>query len=360
VLKGNASWRWPARTAKTFAAGTPLEAQVAGKSARSKRARGTVVVATEIRYRFLLPMNLPPVAIIGPTASGKSALALAVARRQREIELISVDSMQVYRGMDIGTAKPTRLERAEVPHHGIDLVDPDEEFSLADFVAMGRHAIADVESRGCRAVLVGGTGLYLRALLDELDLPGQFPQVRDDLEAEPDTRALYSQLLCSDPNAAARMEPDNRRRIIRALEVTIGSGRPFSSFGPGLGAYPVSRFQIVGICSSRELGRKRIDARVEKMMAEGFVEEVRMLRQQFALSKTARQALGYREILSALETDADPHAPEVVDEIKSRTRSFARRQRVWFRRDPRIKWFTYESDPFEVLDDLLRELNIRP
>ncbi|HMJ76921.1 MAG TPA: tRNA (adenosine(37)-N6)-dimethylallyltransferase MiaA, partial [Iamia sp.] len=176
----------------------------------------------------------PAVALVGTTASGKSGLALEVARALPDVELVSIDSMQVYRGMDIGTASPTPAERAEVPHHLVDIADPWEEWSLARFQAAASEVLADVAARGKRAVLVGGTGLYLRAVIDGLALPGQHPEVRAELEADPDTRALHRRLADLDPLAASRMEPDNRRRVVRALEVTLGSGRPFSSYGPGL------------------------------------------------------------------------------------------------------------------------------
>ena len=175
-----------------------------------------------------------PIALVGPTASGKTDVALAVARRLGDVEIVSVDSMQVYRGMDVGTAKPTVAERAEVPHHLLDVADPAEPFSVGAYQALAREALADIERRGRRALLVGGTGLYLTALVDDLTLPGRFPEVAADLETEPDTVALHERLTTLDPVAAARMQPSNRRRIVRALEVTIGSGRPFSSFGPGL------------------------------------------------------------------------------------------------------------------------------
>ncbi|HEX8804575.1 MAG TPA: tRNA (adenosine(37)-N6)-dimethylallyltransferase MiaA, partial [Acidimicrobiales bacterium] len=173
----------------------------------------------------------PHAALVGTTASGKSALALAVARRRPDVELVSVDSMQVYRGMDVGTAKPTPAERAEVPHHMIDVADPWDDFTVTRFQAGVRAALAGVDARGHRALLVGGTGLYLRAVVDDLDIPGRFPAARAELEAEPDTPALHRRLAGLDPVAAGRMEPTNRRRVVRALEVTLGSGRPFSSYG---------------------------------------------------------------------------------------------------------------------------------
>ena len=251
--------------------------------------------------------------LVGPTASGKSALALEVARRLGDIELVSVDSMQVYRGMDVGTAKPTAAEQAEIPHHLLDLADPSEDFSVARFQAAAEDALAGIEARGHRALLVGGTGLYLQAVVDGLRLPGQWPDVRAGLEAEleaagpdqPDRAlavvgALHRRLAEADPTAAARIEPGNARRIVRALEVTLGSGRPFSSFGPGLDAYPATtRFRLAGVWLPRAVVGDRIEARYESQLADGFLDEVRHLADG-NLSRTAGQALGYRELLDHL------------------------------------------------------------
>ena len=171
-------------------------------------------------------------AIVGSTASGKSAVAFDVARTLGDVELVSIDSMQVYRGMDIGTAKPTLAERAEIPHHLLDLVEPTDEFTVADFRDAYAGALDEIGQRGHRALLVGGTGLYHRVVIDDFDLPGQWPEIRRKLEDDADTAALFERLRSLDPAAMSKMEPTNRRRIIRALEVTLGSGRAFSSFGP--------------------------------------------------------------------------------------------------------------------------------
>jgi tRNA dimethylallyltransferase len=286
-------------------------------------------------------------AIVGPTASGKSALALVLARRNPGTELVSADSMQVYRGMDIGTAKPSAAERAEVPHHLLDLVDPDEEFTVARFQVAVRAAVADIEARGGWPVLVGGTGLYLRAVTDGLAIPGRYPEVRAGLEAEADTARLHARLVRLDPVAAARMEPTNRRRVIRALEVTLGSGRPFSSFGPGLEAYPPTRFRLVGLRVPRDVLDARIAERVRRQLDAGWLDEVRRLAARpGGLSRTAAQALGYRELLDPLAGRC--RLDEAVDLIIARTRRFARRQERWFRRDPRIEWI----DAAEACDRL--------
>jgi len=283
-------------------------------------------------------------ALVGCTASGKSSVALAVAAALGDLELVTVDSMQVYRGMDLGTAKPTPAEQRAVPHHLLDLVDPADEFTVSEFQAAARAAIADIEARGRRPLLVGGTGLYLRAVVDDLVIPGQFPAVRTELEAEPDTAALHRRLHVLDPLAASRMEPSNRRRVVRALEVTLGSGRPFSSFGPGLDAYPVTAYDLVGLERPVEVLNERVAARYRDQVAAGFVDEVRALAAApGGLGRTASQALGYAELLAVVRGELD--LDEALELATVRTRRFARRQRSWFRRDPRITWFDLGADP---------------
>lgn len=300
----------------------------------------------------------PPLAIVGPTASGKSALAMAVARAGNGFELVSVDSMQVYRGMDIGTAKPSPTEQSEVPHHLIDIADPAEDYTVARFQHDARAVLAGVGARSGRALLVGGTGLYLQAVVDRLTIPGQYPEVRSQLEAEADTAALHARLARLDPAAAARMEPTNRRRVLRALEVTEGSGRPFSSFGPGLDRYPATPVVIIGVRLPRDVVDRRIADRYRHQLRHGFVDEVRRLLDRPAgLSRTARQALGYRELIDHLQGRCSQE--EAVEVAIARTRRFARRQERWFRRDPRIRWLAPDdpsraSDLAERVLDMLR------
>jgi len=321
----------------------------------------------------------PPghLALVGPTASGKTALALALARRRPEtVELVSVDSMAVYLGMDVGTAKPTLAERAGVAYHLVDLADPSEDFSVSRFRAAATEAIKGIEGRDKVALLVGGTGLYLQAVVDDLQLPGRWPEVAAALNAEiagwqtaaaaggtgapadagvGAVAALHARLADLDPAAAARMEPTNRRRVVRALEVTLGSGRPFSSFGPGLGAYPPSRFALVGLSVPGPVLAQRIDSRLDAQLAAGFVDEVRrMAARPAGLSRTARQAVGYRELLAHVETGL-PLA-QAVDETRQRARRLARRQRAWFGRDPRITWLA-DDDPAAALDELETHLD---
>jgi len=294
----------------------------------------------------------PPVALVGTTASGKSAVALSAARARGGVEILSVDSMSVYRGMDIATAKPDARARAEVPHHLVDLVGPDEEFTVADYQRRAGATLASVEGRGARALLVGGTGLYLRAVVDDLALPGRWPEVAAALEREADgpggVRALHERLAELDPVAAGRTTPTNRRRVVRALEVTIGSGSAFSSFGPGLGAYPPTRFTLVGLRFDPVAVDAEIAERFGRWLEAGLVAEVAGLAARpGGLSRTARQALGYRELLAHVEEGLP--LERCVDEAVRRTRAYARRQWAWFRRDPRIRWVEPGEDPVEVL-----------
>jgi tRNA dimethylallyltransferase len=290
-------------------------------------------------------------AIVGPTASGKSSLALALAERFEGLELISVDSMQVYRGMDIGTAKPTPAERAAVSHHLLDLLDPHEECSVGWFRDRAAEVLGDIDRRGVPSAFVGGTGLYLRAVVEGLDLPGRWPDVAAELDDEPDTAALHERLRRLDPLAATRMEPTNRRRVVRALEVTIGSGRPFSSFGPGLEEYPPIDVCLVGLAVDRDDLGARIAGRFRQQLDAGFVDEVRRLdARPEGWSRTAVQALGYRELLDHVRHGV-PLA-RCVDDAVVHTRRFAVRQDRWFRRDPRIRWF--DADRTDLTDAVAR------
>jgi tRNA dimethylallyltransferase len=274
-------------------------------------------------------------ALVGCTATGKSACALAIARSLRDVEIVSLDSMQVYRGLDIGTAKPTPAEQVEVPHHLIDVADPAEDWSVRETQLAATTIIADIESRGRRALLVGGTGLYVRAIVDALDVPPTDPVVRAALDARADD--LYAELQRVDRLAASRIEPDNRRRIVRALEVLEITGRTFSSYGPGLTHYgpPSIDVQLVGLVLDGDTLHRRIAERFVAMRERGLVDEVRVLMQR-PLSRTARQGIGYKEVIAHL--DGEIGLDDALELAVRRTRQFARRQRVWFARDPRITW----------------------
>ncbi|MEX2256366.1 MAG: tRNA (adenosine(37)-N6)-dimethylallyltransferase MiaA [Acidimicrobiia bacterium] len=300
-------------------------------------------------------MTTTHLALVGPTATGKSGLALGVADALGDVEIVSIDSMQVYRGLDIGTAKPTVDERARVPHHMIDVVDPDHEYSVAEFQRAARAAVADIEARGKRALLVGGTGLYVQAVVDDLRFPGEDLALRAELEAWTATpggvAAAYAEIEVRDPVAAARIDPHNARRIVRALEVMRLTGEPFSSFGPGLAgfgptAFPVS---IAGVWLPRDVLARRIEARVAAMRAAGLLDEVERMRS--SMSRTANQAIGYKELLGVLDEGSD--VDDAFATAARRTRSFARRQRMWFRRDGRITWFGAAENPCILLPALL-------
>lgn len=301
--------------------------------------------------------RLPPLVLVGPTASGKSALALELARRVPGVEIVSADAMAVYTGMDIGTAKPSAQERHEVPHHLLDVADPGSEYTVRRFQADAREVLADIDQRGGTPLVVGGTGLYVQALVDDLDIPARFPAIRDELEAEPDTARLYRRLVEVDPVAASRMEPSNRRRVVRALEVSLGAGRPFSSFGPGLGAYPPSRFTQIGLDIDRGELDRRIDRRYDHQLVAGLVDEVaRLAARPGGLSRSARQALGYKELLDHLAGDRS--LEEAMDLARRRTKRFARRQQRWFRRDPRITWLPAGENPGAVAALVLRHWGV--
>ncbi|MGH9188636.1 MAG: tRNA (adenosine(37)-N6)-dimethylallyltransferase MiaA [Acidimicrobiales bacterium] len=302
------------------------------------------------------------VALVGSTASGKSALAMELARcpagRGRGVEIVSADSMCVYRGMDVGTAKPTATDRAEVPHHLLDLVDPSEAFSVRRFQEAAAEAIGGIEARGNVALLVGGSGLYVQAIVDGLAVPGTLPGLRAELEAEASTpeglASMYQRLSQLDPLAASRIQPANARRVVRALEVTLGSGRPFSSFGPGLAAYPSSRFRLFGVWLPRAEVAERIRRRYVDQLGAGWLEEARSLMPlagEGGLSRTAGQALGYRELFDHLAGRLS--LEEALDAAVHRTVRFARRQRAWFRRDPRITWLASAGNPVDLAPALL-------
>ncbi len=289
-----------------------------------------------------------PVVIVGPTASGKSSVAMAVAQAETTtsspVHIVAVDAMQVYRDMNIGTAKPTEQDQALVAHHCIDIVDSHERFTVAEFKKSATDALEQIHKLGGRALLVAGTGLYLTAVIDDLVLPGEFLEIRATLESEANTQALFERLTELDSIAAEKMERSNRRRIIRALEVCIGSGRPFSSFGPGTSAYPENGVIQIGLRWSRDRLAQRVADRVYAMINAGLVAEVTALRNsKQGLSRTAAQALGYKELLQHL--DGNMSLDEAVAETITHTRQFAVRQERWFRRDPRIKWVSISEDP---------------
>ncbi len=282
----------------------------------------------------------PLLALVGPTASGKTEAGLAIAEALGA-EIVSVDSMLVYRGMDVGTAKPTSDDRARVRHHLIDLVEPSEPFSVAAFQREARAAVGGIEGRGARAILVGGSGLYLRAVVDDLEFPGTDASTRADLELQASALGaarLYERLAALDPVAAGRIEPGNVRRIVRALEVAALTGRPFSTFGQAWERYPSEAVRVAGVRMNRDVLTGRIGRRVDAMFERGWLDEVRTLVERgFGGWLTSSQAIGYAELARHLRGDMT--LAEAVEVIVKRTGNLARRQMAWFRRDPRIRWF---------------------
>lgn len=298
-----------------------------------------------------MPRSSRVVVVIGPTASGKSDLAVELCL-QTGAEVVNTDSVQLYRGMDVGAAKVTAEERRGVPHHLLDVWDVTVEASVATFQTMARGAIADVSERGAVPVLTGGSSLYVRAVIDELDFPGTDPAVRtrwrDALE-ERGAEALHAQLTAVDPAAAAQILPTNGRRIVRALEVWEITGQPFKATMPPFeSVYP--DVAMIGLDVPRDVLDDRIVRRVDRMWQDGLVDEVRWLTSEgLAGSPTASRALGYQQVLAFLAGECTED--EARAETVRGTRAFARRQERLFRKDPRIQWLPYDSP--SLVDDAL-------
>ncbi len=288
------------------------------------------------------------ICITGPTASGKTALSIVLAKA-RGTEIISADSMQIYRGMDIGTAKPTTAEQAMVPHHMIDVVDPGEAFSVARYVQMADACAQTLLTSGKIPIVVGGTGLYLDALIQGSDFPGDETDrsIREKYERmarEQGNTAVHACLMRVDPVAAARLHPNNLKRVIRALEVFEQTGTPIDTFN-AQNKRPEPRYNAIkiGLCpSDREILYARINRRVDQMMEDGLLAEAERLFRDGKLCGTAAQAIGYKELSdyfagnSPLET--------CIETLKRRTRNYAKRQLTWLRRDPKVHWLTYDAD----------------
>ncbi|MGH2677866.1 MAG: tRNA (adenosine(37)-N6)-dimethylallyltransferase MiaA [Actinomycetota bacterium] len=297
-----------------------------------------------------------PLALVGPTAAGKTEASIGLARRLGA-EIVVVDSMTVYRGMDVGTAKPSADQLATVPHHLVDVADPGEPFSVARFRSLALEALAGIRSRGRAPLLVGGSGLYFRAVVDDLEFPGTAPGLRRWLEAEAAVvgpERLHDRLAGFDPDAAARIEPGNARRTVRALEVAALTGRRFSSFAEGWERYPADRVRAAGVLMPPEVLRSRIEDRIQSMLTLGLVDEVRTLLDRGAGGLvTASQAIGYLEVAEHLAGRLT--LSEARDRMIRRTKGLARRQMAWFRRDPRIRWFRAGPDGATALVDEIEE-----
>jgi tRNA dimethylallyltransferase len=293
------------------------------------------------------PNARPIVAVVGATAAGKTGLSLDLAARL-DGEIVNTDAMQVYRGMDVGTAKLPVPERRGVPHHLLDLLDVTEPLTVAEFQGWARAAVAEIRGRGRTPVLVGGSALYTRAVLDRFEFPGTDPEVRGHLEAELaelGAPALHRRLAEVDSAAAAQILPDNGRRIVRALEVVTITGRHFSASLPGL-EYADPRSIQIGVDIDRATLDARIEQRVREMYDAGLVDEVRrLLAAGLAGGRTARTAIGYREVAAYLEGETT--LDEAIEATVTATRRFSRRQDSWFRKDPRVVWVAWD-DPQRV------------
>ena len=279
------------------------------------------------------------IAVVGPTAAGKSDLAMTLARAY-DGEVVNADAMQLYRGLDVGTAKPSPAERAEVPHHLLDVLDVTQSASVAAYQRAARAAVERVLAAGRTPLLVGGSGLYVQAVVDELEFPGTDPALRAELTAELERvgpAALHARLATSDPAAAAAVLPSNGRRIVRALEVIALTGRPFTARLPDAAA-PRYDAVLLGVDRPTAELDERIARRVARMFAAGLVAETRGLLPGLREGPTAARALGYQQILASPDDLEGAAADTVVA-----TRRFVRRQRSWFRRDRRIVWLAGES-----------------
>lgn len=304
-------------------------------------------------------MNKPKIiAIIGPTASGKSSLAIDLACRFHG-EIVSADSVQVYRFLDIGTAKPTPGERRRVPHHLIDILNPDEDYSAALFREHADRIIAELDARKTPVFVVGGTGLYLKALVRGLfSGPGADPQLRRKFREAAEKKGssfLHEELKRIDPHSAARIYPRDTLRIIRALEVFALTQRPISGFQEGH-RFQENRYDIlkIGLWVGREELYRRINLRVDRMMEEGWLEEVRaVLGRGYSPDSKPLRSLGYKEIISYLTGEAG--IEETIDLVKKSTRRYAKRQLTWFKADPQVNWFPVDEENCELIGDSVEE-----
>ena len=307
-------------------------------------------------------MKSPLICIIGPTAVGKTEIALRLAQ-YFDTEIVSIDSRQIYRKMDIGTAKPTPDQQRAVPHHLIDCVDVGQPFSVAEYQRLADTAIAKIHERGKRTMAVGGAGLYFRSIIDGLfDGPGADAEIRSKLRREADEHgnaALYERLRRCDPEAANRVHPNNLVRVIRALEVYELTGKPISAFqGQWQTNEPRYRFRAFGLNMPRETLYQRIEKRTDQMVETGLIEEVKgLLNQGAPRNCIAMQSFGYKELIDYL--DGKRTLDEAIALLKQNTRRFAKRQLTWFRSDSRIEWlYTSQFSSIGGIVDNLLERNL--
>ncbi len=306
-----------------------------------------------------MPMSTDPlpklIAVVGPTASGKTSLSVALAARFGG-EIVSADSRQIYRGMDIGTAKATPAEQAAVPHHLIDIKDPDEDYTVADFRHDAMAAIGDILARGRTPILAGGTGLYVRAVTENLDIPPAKadPTLRAAIEKEVETEgleAVFRKLVARDPEAEYIVDPRNPRRVVRALEVAILTGEPFTA--QRRRSAPVFDVLEIGLNPPSDVLRPRIDARIDEMMAAGLVDEVRGLVARYGARIPALDAIGYREIVAHLE--GRDTLEGAVAAMKMNTWHYAKRQVTWFKKDKDIRWIADAREAAQLTEAFLKK-----
>ncbi len=284
-------------------------------------------------------MAAPLIIICGPTATGKSDLAIEVAEKF-DGEIINADSMQLYQGMDIGTAKLSEVERRGIPHHLLDILKVNQDASVAAYQELARKAIEDIQARKKVAIVVGGTGLYIKSIVDEMNFPETDPSIRIKLESEAEslgTAELYSRLKLLDPEAAVAIEPANLRRIIRALEVIEVTGKPYSANLPSDVSLRYPDALHIGLAMERTTLAPRIEARVHRMFEQGLIGEVEKLMGEGLLEgTTAQRAIGYAQVISLIQGQLSQQ--EAISETIVATRQYVRRQETWFKRDQRIQW----------------------
>lgn len=299
-------------------------------------------------------MPAPVIIICGPTATGKSDLALEVARKYNG-EIINADSMQLYKGMDIGTAKLTVAERQGIPHHLLDILDVSQDASVASYQGLARAAVDQLRADGKAAVIVGGTGLYIKAIIDEMNFPETDPALRKKLEDEAEllgTAELYSRLRMLDPEAADVIEPANTRRIIRALEVIEVTGKPYSANLPSDTSLRYPDALHIGLSMERSSLAPRIEARVHRMFDQGLVDEVKtLITQGLLFGATAQRAIGYAQVISMINGDISE--AQAIEETIVATRQYVRRQETWFKRDQRIQWIGEGVPRLPFIDERL-------
>ncbi len=299
------------------------------------------------------------IAIVGPTGAGKSIVAVELAKKLNG-EIVSADSMQIYKGMDIGTAKLNQEEGKGIKHHLLDIVEPSKDFSVAEYQKIARQIISKINKEGKLPILVGGSGLYVRSVIDKFEFPGgtlSSPIRKELLErAKKDPNSLYEELLRLDPEAAKKIPASNQRRIIRALEVIKTTGKPFTAYQKEWEKREsIYNLKIYGLDLPREKLYTRINERVDNMMKSGLLVEVESLLAKEGLSLTARQALGYKEITAYLSGEMT--LEEAIETIKKRTRNFAKRQLTWFKQDYRIRWIKVdEKGATEIADEIEQNL----